>query len=159
MFNYNAEQREKFFDYLTKTFNLSEKATVIRNQIIPFTKILPLGVLMSDLSIDIVTAIDNDNNTIFTTNGLSGIAGCELCIKVPADTVEDNKTKVIIEKIYDYCNQIAECFINENDGTILTVDFSDIIGVTAFAEITNELGVTIFCDGACEWLLSMCWIR
>jgi hypothetical protein len=88
---------------------------------------------------------------------LCAIANCELCIKLSADILKE-EINLIIEKLYRYCDQIAKCFINENDGTTLTVDFSEIIGATAYAEITNERGTPTWCDGACVWLLAMCWI-
>ena len=158
MFNYKPKQRENFFDYLANAFNLPEKAKVVCNKVIPFQKTLLFGDEIENLSIDIVTGIDNENNVIIATNGLSAIAGAELCVKNPIDSFNAEKQKLVIEKIYDYCNQLAKAFINENDGTTLTVDFSDIIGETASAEITNEVGTPTLCDGACEWLLSMCWI-
>ena len=87
----------------------------------------------------------------------SAVANVELCIFASTNVIEE-KTEAIIEKIYDYCNQIAKCFLNDNKGTTLTVDFSDIIGTKAYAEITNGTGTTTWCDGACDWLLAMCWI-
>jgi len=143
MFDYKPEQREKFFDYLTNTFNLSEKAEVISNKIIPFNKTVAFGPKLENIYIDIVKAVGNDQ-IIISTNGLSAIANVELCISASANVIEE-KTDAITEKIYDYCNQIAKCFLNENDGTTLTVDFSDIIGTKAYAEITNEIGTTTWC--------------
>lgn len=157
MFIYKDGQREKFFDYLTETFNLSEKGKVISNKIIPFNKNVPLGPKIDNLSIDIVSAIDDKGNVIISTNGFCSIANSELCLELSSD-VDDNKIDMVIERIYDFCNRVSQSLIQNKVGEILTVDFSDIIGCSASAEITNETGMGTNCDGTCDWLMSMFWI-
>lgn len=157
MFIYKDGQREKFFDYLTETFNLSEKGKVISNKIIPFNKNEPLGPKIESLSIDIVSAIDDKGDTIISTNGFCSITNSELCLELPFE-IDNNKTELVIERIYDFCSRVSQSLIDKKVGETLTVDFSDIIGCSASAEITNEVGMGTNCDGACDWLMSMFWI-